>query len=133
MSDDAINEPVLTLTSGPVAADPRVLRALSRPIQYDCDASFQQFYERVNEKLTRALKSDTPALIPPYGYLFLGNPFFRLQTSTLPPNGVGVYNDTLPNDPGLSGTTFGYFQGWARFNSGPGVGSFANYEPLEVE
>src|SRR5689334_21484246 len=36
-----IKEPVITLSAGPVAAYPRVLRAMSRPVQYDYDPWFQ--------------------------------------------------------------------------------------------
>ena len=63
MPDKAIKEPVITLTSGPVGVYPRVLRALSRPVHYDFDAYFQQVYEAVNVKLTRALRCAEPALI----------------------------------------------------------------------
>ena len=37
--------PIITLSAGPVDAYPVVLRALSRPVTYDFDPSFQQFYE----------------------------------------------------------------------------------------
>ena len=63
MAHDPVKEPVLTLTSGPVAAYPRVLRALSRTVQYDFDPTFQQFYEDVSRKTARALKTEAPALI----------------------------------------------------------------------
>ena len=33
----SIKEPVITLSAGPVAAFPRVLRAMSRPVHYDFD------------------------------------------------------------------------------------------------
>ncbi len=63
MSAPTENEPVITLTSGPVSVYPRVLRALSRPVHYDFDSYFQQVYQRVNEKLTKALRCSQPALI----------------------------------------------------------------------
>lgn len=63
MSDDAVTEPVLTLTSGPVATYPRVQRALARPVQYDFDETFQQLYEAVCKKMARALRTDAPALL----------------------------------------------------------------------
>jgi pyridoxamine--pyruvate transaminase len=59
----ATKEPIITLSAGPVAAYPRVLRALSRPIEYDYDLYFQEFYEAVNRKVTQALRSNSPALI----------------------------------------------------------------------
>ncbi len=63
MSTVSVSEPVITLTAGPVAAYPRVLRALSRPVHYDFDPYFQEVYENVNKKLTKALRSSQPALI----------------------------------------------------------------------
>jgi pyridoxamine--pyruvate transaminase len=59
----ATKEPIITLSAGPVAAYPRVLRALSKPIEYDYDLYFQEFYEAVNRKVTQALRSNSPALI----------------------------------------------------------------------
>jgi pyridoxamine--pyruvate transaminase len=56
-------EPVVTLSAGPVAAYPRVLRGLSRPVQYDFDGYFQEFYERVTRKVAQALRCEQPALI----------------------------------------------------------------------
>src|SRR5262245_38689410 len=56
-------EPVVTLSAGPVAAYPRVLRGLSRPVQYDFDGYFQEFYERVARKVGQALRCERPALI----------------------------------------------------------------------
>ena len=58
-----IKEPVITLSAGPVAAYPRVLRAMSRPVQYDFDPWFQQFYEDVTLKCAKALRTREPALI----------------------------------------------------------------------
>jgi pyridoxamine---pyruvate transaminase len=63
MSGPTERAPVITLTSGPVSAYPRVLRALSRPVHYDFDIYFQQLYQGVNEKLTAALRCSEPALI----------------------------------------------------------------------
>ncbi len=63
MANTPIKEPVITLSAGPVAAFPSVLRALSRPVQYDFDAHFQDFYERVTRKVARALRWRQPALI----------------------------------------------------------------------
>ncbi|HWA44550.1 MAG TPA: alanine--glyoxylate aminotransferase family protein [Hypericibacter adhaerens] len=59
----ATKEPIITLSAGPVAAYPGVMRALSRPIEYDYDRHFLELYEAVNRKVTQALRSATPALI----------------------------------------------------------------------
>jgi len=56
-------EPTITLSAGPVGVYPRVLRAMSRPVQYDFDPYFQEFYEIVNQKVSKALRIDYPALI----------------------------------------------------------------------
>jgi pyridoxamine--pyruvate transaminase len=56
-------EPVITLSAGPVAAYPRVLQAYARPVHYDFDPYFQQFYENVTRKAAKALKVRKPALI----------------------------------------------------------------------
>ncbi len=63
MDNMPIKEPVVTLSAGPVPAFPRVLRALSRPVQYDFDGYFQDFYERVTRKVALALRCEKPALI----------------------------------------------------------------------
>ena len=56
-------EPVISLTSGPVTVYPRVLSALSRPVHYDHDDSFQAFYETVSRKAAKALGCAAPAVI----------------------------------------------------------------------
>ncbi|MFL2563157.1 MAG: pyridoxamine--pyruvate transaminase [Arenicellales bacterium] len=64
MSDDTpVKEPVITLSAGPVGVYPRVLRAMSMPVQYDFDPYFQQFYEEVGKKVSHALRIDDPPLI----------------------------------------------------------------------
>ena len=63
MTDTPVKEPVITLSAGPVAAFPRVLRAMSRPVHYDFDLFFQQFYEDVTLKAAKALRVKQPALI----------------------------------------------------------------------
>ncbi len=40
------DQPVLTLTTGPVDAYPAVLRGLASPVLYDYDPAFQATYER---------------------------------------------------------------------------------------
>src|ERR1700683_2559271 len=50
-------EPIFTLTTGPVDAYPQVLRGLSRPVLYDYDPAFLAFYERTVQKLQTALRT----------------------------------------------------------------------------
>ena len=59
----ALKEPVITLSAGPVATYPRILQAMSRPVQYDYDPWFQQFYENVARKAAKAMRVRSPALI----------------------------------------------------------------------
>ena len=42
---------------------PRVIRAMAMPVQYDFDPYFQQFYEDVGKKVSRALRIDDSPLI----------------------------------------------------------------------
>jgi pyridoxamine---pyruvate transaminase len=63
MTSNQVKEPVITLSAGPVPAFPRVLRAMSRPVHYDFDPYFQQFYENVARKAAMAMKVKQPALI----------------------------------------------------------------------
>ena len=63
MENSPIKAPTMTLTSGPVAIYPCVQEALSRPVPYDYDPYFQNFYEQVCVKAGRAMQSDKPALI----------------------------------------------------------------------
>jgi len=63
MATIPIKEPVITLSAGPVACYPRVLRAMARPVHYDFDPFFQRVYERTVRKVTKALKSKEPALV----------------------------------------------------------------------
>jgi pyridoxamine--pyruvate transaminase len=62
-ANTSIKEPVITLSAGPVAAYPRILRAMSAPVHYDFDPYFQQFYETVARKAAKALRVRQPALI----------------------------------------------------------------------
>ena len=55
--------PVVTLSAGPVDAYPVVLRALSRPVTYDFDPSFQRFYEAAVLKTAEALRTALPPVI----------------------------------------------------------------------
>ncbi|TDJ71262.1 MAG: hypothetical protein E2O39_08625 [Planctomycetota bacterium] len=75
----------------------------------------------------------SPIQIPPYGSLYLGSPFFRIQTGVLSASGEASYSASIPNDGTLAGTTIGYYESWQRFQSGPGGGTFTNYVPIEVQ
>jgi pyridoxamine--pyruvate transaminase len=50
-------EPIFTLTTGPVDAYPQVLQGLSRPVLYDYDPAFLAFYERTVQKLRTAFRT----------------------------------------------------------------------------
>ena len=55
--------PIITLSAGPVDAYPVVLRALSRPVTYDFDPSFQKFYELTVLKTAESLGTALPPVI----------------------------------------------------------------------
>jgi hypothetical protein len=57
MSIRTDQEPIFTLTTGPVDAYPEVLRGLARPVLYDYDPAFLGFYEKVEQKLRSALRT----------------------------------------------------------------------------
>ena len=59
--DDA--PPIITLSAGPVDAYPEVLRALARPVTYDFDPSFQNFYESTVRRTAEALRTALPPVI----------------------------------------------------------------------
>ncbi len=58
-----LRDPVAILSAGPVSAYPAVSRAMSRPLPYDYDIAFQEFYEALARKTARALRASEPALI----------------------------------------------------------------------
>ncbi len=61
--DKRPRDPVAILSAGPVSAYAAVSRAMSRPLLYDYDVVFQDFYEAVTRKAARALRVHEPALI----------------------------------------------------------------------
>ncbi len=67
--------PIITLSAGPVDAYPAVLRALSRPVTYDFDPSFQQFYESTVLKTADALRTALPPVI------LMGEPVLGLEAA----------------------------------------------------
>jgi len=63
MTGKKISDPLFTLTTGPVDVYPAVSRALAKPVLYDYDPAFLDFYEQVNTKLQRVFHSQTPPVI----------------------------------------------------------------------
>lgn len=64
MSAPPIEDPVFTLSCGPVEVYSAVLRALSKPVLYHYDPAFLAFYEKVNEKAKAALRlSNAPVIL----------------------------------------------------------------------
>lgn len=73
-----------------------------------------------------------PSHVPPFGYRYLGT----LQTTaagTIGAGGSTILSFPIPNNSGLSGKTVGYVQGAVWFSSGPGTGSFTNYQPITIQ
>ena len=59
----SVSQTIFTLGAGPVDLYPAVREALGRPVFLDSDPEFLAFYEGVNDKVTRALRSPTPAVV----------------------------------------------------------------------
>src|ERR1700675_699654 len=96
-------EPIFTLTTGPVDAYPQVLRGLSRPVLYDYDPAFLGFYERGTEKIRSALRTlHMPVILQ-------GEPVLGLEAgaASLIARGDVVLNLVS----GVYGAGFGY---WAK-------------------
>jgi pyridoxamine--pyruvate transaminase len=106
MSSRVEKEPIFTLSAGPVAAYPRVLRALSRPVQYDYDAYFQGFYESVARKAADAMRVKDPALILQY------EPAAAIEAAAA--SLIGPDDVVLNLASGVYGKGFGYWS--ARYN-----------------
>ena len=68
----------------------------------------------------------------PFGEFFLANPWQRVTAGVMPPAGRVDFQAQVPNDAGLSGTTYLHYQGWMRY-AGTSGGSFSNYAPVEVQ
>ena len=60
---DRARKTVFTIGAGPVDLYPEVRAALTRPVLQEADPQFLAAYERVNDKVTRALGSPEPAII----------------------------------------------------------------------
>jgi pyridoxamine---pyruvate transaminase len=103
MSITPDEEPIFTLTTGPVDAYPQVLRGLSRPVLYDYDPAFLAFYERTVEKLRTAFRTrHVPVILQ-------GEPVLALEAgaASLIARGDVVLNLVS----GVYGAGFGY---WAK-------------------
>src|ERR1700677_3067836 len=103
MSITPDQEPIFTLTTGPVDAYPQVLRGLSRPVLYDYDPAFLAFYERTVEKLRAALRT------PHMPVILQGEPVVALEAgaASLIARGDVVLNLVS----GVYGAGFGF---WAK-------------------
>ncbi len=96
-------EPIFTLTTGPVDAYPQVLQGLSRPVLYDYDPAFLAFYERTVEKLRTALRTrHVPVILQ-------GEPVLALEAGAA---SLIAREDVVLNlVSGVYGAGFGY---WAK-------------------
>jgi pyridoxamine--pyruvate transaminase len=96
-------EPIFTLTTGPVDAYPAVLRGLSRPVLYDYDPAFLGFYERVVEKVRTALRTRHMPVI------LHGEPVLGLEAGAA--SLIGREDVVLNLVSGVYGAGFGF---WAK-------------------
>jgi len=96
-------DPVFTLTTGPVDAYPQVLRGLSKPVLYDYDPAFLGFYENVVQKLRTAFRT---AHLP---VILHGEPVVALEAGAA---SLIARDDVVLNlVSGVYGAGFGF---WAR-------------------
>src|SRR6202167_5917400 len=103
MSITPDQEPIFTLTTGPVDAYPQVLRGLSRPVLYDYDPAFLGFYERTVEKLRTAFRT---AHVP---VILQGEPVVALEAGAA---SLIARDDVVLNlVSGVYGAGFGF---WAK-------------------
>jgi pyridoxamine--pyruvate transaminase len=103
MSTTPDEEPLFTLTTGPVDAYPQVLRGLSRPVLYDYDPAFLAFYERTVQKLRTAFRT---AHMP---VILQGEPVLALEAGAA---SLIARTDVVLNlVSGVYGSGFGH---WAR-------------------
>ncbi len=96
-------EPIFTLTTGPVDAYPAVLRGLSKPVWYDYDPAFLSFYERVEEKLRQVLQT------PHSPVILHGEPVLGLEAGAA--SLIAADDVVLNLVSGVYGAGFGF---WAR-------------------
>lgn len=63
MVAEAADDPVFTLSCGPVEIYPAVARALAKPVHYHYDPAFLAVYQGVHEKAQKALRTRTMPVI----------------------------------------------------------------------
>ncbi|MGA2189661.1 MAG: alanine--glyoxylate aminotransferase family protein [Steroidobacteraceae bacterium] len=103
MSITPDQEPIFTLTTGPVDAYREVLRGLSKPVLYDYDPVFLGFYERVTQKLRTAFRTQHMPVI------LHGEPVLALEAGAA---SLIARTDVVLNlVSGVYGAGFGY---WAK-------------------
>lgn len=103
MSITPDQDPLFTLTTGPVDAYPEVLRALSRPVLYDYDPAFLGFYEKVVEKVRSAFRT------PHMPVILQGEPVLGLEAGAA---SLIARDDVVLNlASGVYGAGFAY---WAK-------------------
>jgi pyridoxamine--pyruvate transaminase len=103
MSITPDQDPIFTLTTGPVDAYPEVLQGLSRPVLYDYDPAFLAFYERTVEKLRTAFAT------PHVPVILQGEPVLALEAGAA---SLIARDDVVLNlVSGVYGAGFGF---WAR-------------------
>jgi pyridoxamine---pyruvate transaminase len=103
MSITPDQDPLFTLTTGPVDAYPEVLRALSRPVLYDYDPAFLGFYEKVVEKVRLAFRT------PHMPVILQGEPVLALEAGAA---SLIARDDVVLNlASGVYGAGFAY---WAK-------------------
>jgi pyridoxamine--pyruvate transaminase len=103
MSITPDQDPLFTLTTGPVDAYPQVLRALSRPVLYDYDPAFLAFYEKVVEKVRLAFRT------PHVPVILQGEPVLALEAGAA---SLIARDDVVLNlASGVYGAGFAY---WAK-------------------
>lgn len=106
MTDRRIEQSIFTIGAGTVDVYPEVREAFAGAIRSDFDPGFAAFYERVNEKLTRALRATAPATIL-QSEAILG---LEAAAASL----IGMDDVVLNLASGIYGKGFGYWA--ARYN-----------------
>jgi pyridoxamine--pyruvate transaminase len=103
MSITPDQDPLFTLTTGPVDAYPQVLRALSRSVLYDYDPAFLGFYENVVQKVRSAFRT------PHMPVILQGEPVLGLEAGAA---SLIARDDVVLNlASGVYGAGFAY---WAK-------------------
>ncbi|KFI24459.1 pyridoxamine--pyruvate transaminase [Paenirhodobacter enshiensis] len=103
MTEPRVKPAQFTLTTGPVNCYPEVLLALGRPVSYDYDPVFQDFYEALSRKLQKAMGSETMPVI------LQGEPVLGLEAVAA--SLVGPQDHVLNLVSGVYGAAYGF---WLR-------------------